>query len=440
MSRVVALLVIAIACSKVVQAQTLVYSPLSTWQKPYSAWETRRVALESASGPKSSPTVLPGVRPRPVELLQEALLRKHPQLLQNDARLAREVILDLYLGKGTKQSRINGRNILNGAMAEALFLEKNPDWKYVSKRNASQHDVYRVVVGRPPMNGQVKYHASGRPEVYARDMVKDYRAHRFLIPDDHVPPVRDYWLQKRKAALARGDVAGAKLAARNAGRVQPLGATSHEIAAATKQAAESVAAERNATYISLAFGIALSLGQISWDYAQGSITPDQAAYRAIKAMSLMGTGIATDSLLFNNTLRGTLRGNLIVGGVVLFVETSWNIYEHGGLAAFRHPEFYEQLAGSVSAVSIGGVAAFYSGVAATMAATELGPLAPIVGSATAVVVGSVVGAVAYVGGRSTTSWLIHSIWPELYQECFRQQIWAARERINQNIRLAQQFP
>jgi hypothetical protein len=322
-------------------------------------------------------------------------------------------------------------------MAEALFLQKNPEWKYVAKPNASQHDVYRFVIGkRPPQNGQVKFHLSGRPETYARDMRKDHRAHRFFIPDDHVQSVRDYWRREHKAAKARGDVAAAKQAARHAGRVQPLGATTQEVVSSTKQASQYAAAEARATYVSLAAGVALSIGQIGWDYAHGTISGDQAAYRTTKALSLIGAGIAADSTLLlvnQGAWRGMLKGNLLVGGVILLVETSWNAYEHGGLAAFRHPEFYEQLGGSISALGLGGAAAFYSGAAATAAASALGPGAPIVGGVTAVVVGTGVGITAYIGGRSATSWLIRSIWPELYQQYEQQQIAAAKEVIARRI-------
>jgi len=121
----------------------------------------------------------------------------------------------------------------------------------------------------------------------------------------------------------------------------------------------------------------------------------------------------------------------------LLVETSWNVYEHGGIAAFRHPEFYEQLGGSVSAIGIGGVAGFYSGVAATAAASELGPFAPLVGAATGFVVGTSVGIVAYIGGRSATGWLIRTISPELYQQYEQQQITAAKDGIALRISSAQ---
>jgi hypothetical protein len=443
MTRAVLAIIAALVAVAPLSAQTVVYSPFSTWQSPFSSWEANRLHLEASAGQRSARPVLPGLRPVTVELLQDAVLRKHPTLLRNDSSMARRVIMGKYFGKGTERSRINGRNFLNGAMAEALFLNEHPEWKYVASPNARQHDVYRPNTGKPPTTGQVKFHIGGSPYEYANDMRKDYRAHRFFIPDDHVQPVRDYWLREYEAAKARGDSSAAKQAARNAGRVKPIGATTQEVVASNKQASQYIAAEARAAYVSLAAGLALSLGQIGWDYAHGTLSSDQAAYRATKSLSLIGTGIAADSTLLivkQGVLRGTLQGNVLVGAAVLLVETSWNVYEHGGTAALRHPEFYEQLGGSVSAIGIGGVAAFYSGVAATAAASELGPAAPVVGGISAVVVGTGAGIVAYIGGRSATSWLVRAFWPELYQQYERQQIVAARELISRQMSEAMEIP
>jgi hypothetical protein len=146
---------------------------------------------------------------------------------------------------------------------------------------------------------------------------------------------------------------------------------------------------------------------------------------------------STLRLPWNAALRGTLKGNLIVGGVVLLVETSWNIYEHNGMVAFRSHDFYEQLAGSVSATGIGGIAFFYSSLAATAAASELGPAAPFVGTVTGLVVATRVSIVAYVGGRSATAWLLRTVSPALYQQYERQQINAATSAIPRRLSCAQ---
>jgi hypothetical protein len=418
-------------------AQSAVYSPYANWHPAISHWESHRVSLDAASKKQAGRPSLPGLRPVSVELLQDALIRKHPKLLRNDQSMARRLISRRYF------AGVNGRNQLHGAMAEALFLKNNPDWAYVSKPNAPQHDVYRRMTGnRPPLNGQIKFHMSGNPGTYARDMLNDYRAHRFLIPNDHVQPVREYWLRKYELANQRGDAVGAKQAARNAGRVQPMGVTKQEIVTNTKLASEHTAAEIRSVYVSLAAGIALSLGQVGWDYAHGTISKDQAAYRATKSLILIGTGVATNSSLVwirNGAMRGTLKGNLIVGAVVFLVDTSWSVVEHGGMAAFQHPGFYEEIGGSVSGLAIGGVAGFYSGVAATAAASELGPAAPVVGGVTGLVVGTGVGIVAYIGGRSAASWLVRSFWPELYQQFQKQQITATKDGISRRLEAAQAY-
>lgn len=439
MSRFAVASVVVFVCCQSVLGQSAVYSPYSSWQSPHSLWDSKRISLEASARQQSGRPVLPGLRPVSVELLQDALLRKRPNL-RNDSAKARQKIVEQYLGKGSKESRIGGRSSLYGDMAEATFLQKNPEWKYVSKPNASQHDVYRTMIGkRPPLNGQVKLHINGKPSAYARDMQKDFRAHRFFIPDDHVQPVRDYWLRKYEAAKRSGDAVSAKQAARNAGRVQPIGATSKQIVTNTNQTVQYSLAESRNVYVSLAAGVALSLGQIGWDFAHGALSTDQAAYRTTKALSLIGTGVIADTtlrMIRDGAFRGTLRGNLLVGGVVLVAETSWSVYENGGLAAFRQPEFYEQLGGSVTAIGIGGVAAFYSGLAATAAASEFGPAAPFIGGGTALLVGTGAGMVAYIGGRSTTSWLIHNFWPELYQQYEREQIVAAKKQISRSIESA----
>lgn len=425
-------------CMTPLCAQTPLYLPLSKWQSHLTSWESTLAVSEASSARVSGQPVLPGLRPQSVELLQDALLRKHPRLLRNDQQLARQLILRRYTGKGGSwQSRNNGRNQLRGAIAEAMFLERNPDWKYVLKPNAPQHDVYRHVLGRrPPLNGQVKFHVSGDPGIYAQDMLADFQAHRFFVPDDHLPPVRALWLQKYEAAKLRGDQAAMKIAARNAGRVQPMGVKSSEIAASTRRAVEYAAGERMALYVTMGSAVAISLGSIGWDYSHGAISQDQAVYRATKAMALIGTGVGANvalSMFRGGALSGTVKGSLLVGAVVLIAETSWNIQELGGFNAFRQPEFFEQLGGSMSATVIGGIAGLEAGVAATLASSELGPLAPVVGTATGIAVGAGVGVVAYIGGRSTAGFLIRSFAPSLYQQYEQQQIGVAKAEIRKRI-------
>ena len=116
------------------------------------------------------------------------------------------------------------------------------------------------------------------------------------------------------------------------------------------------------------------------------------------------------------------------------LDIGFSVYEQGGLrAALNSPGFYEQIGGSVSSLSLGGIAAFYAGATTS----EFGPW---VAAPAAVVSGVVVGTVAYIGGRSTTQWLLRSIWPQFYQQFERQQIAIVSERLAKAIEDAQSLP
>lgn len=107
-------------------------------------------------------------------------------------------------------------------MAEAIFIDRNPEWLYVKKPNAPQHDVYRTILGQSRVYGQIKYHDDLDPSQYARDMIDDNRSKRFFIPDDHVEPTKAYLESKKRM--------------KDYARVRPIGATSAEIRTATTQA------------------------------------------------------------------------------------------------------------------------------------------------------------------------------------------------------------
>jgi predicted YcjX-like family ATPase len=57
--------------------------------------------------------------------------------------------------------------------------------------------------------------------------------------------------------------------------------------------------------------------------------------------------------LLKGSLRGTVRGNLIVGTAIAVTDITWLLYEHGWSQAFYRPEFYEQVFGGLSAVGLG---------------------------------------------------------------------------------------
>jgi hypothetical protein len=403
--------------------QMTTYRPLGSWADPasqaYSRWDgelqgtlARANSVRSQARPQ-----LAGLRPKNVELLEDAFLRKHTNKLRNDPRLARRIISNLY------RKPIAGRNVLNGYMAEATFLESHPEWGYVGKPNAAQNDVYRLVWknGRAvPETGQIKYHGSGNPSQYARDMVKDHRAHRFLIPDDHVEATRVYLKSAGRW--------------RDANRVQPIGATSVQIRSDVTKTAQYVARERYATYSSLGAALALSLGGTIYDWAGGDLSANTATYRTLRSLSRMGVGLGGDVALSKfggGALRGTGRGNAIIGTAIAITETAWLLHEHGWGRAFYQPEFYDQVGGGIGSLALGMVGFAYG----TGLAVETGPWAPIIGTG----VGVLTGTVGYLGGRTIARSMIEILSPEMLRRQERQRFESVKAALDRNIVSLQNF-
>lgn len=439
------LLPIALAVGVVNPAvgQTAVYTPLSSWTDPTlvarSRWESdlqKRLAPARPVRLEDRPR-LAGLRPRSVELLEDALLKKQKARLQNDPRLARRAISDLY------RSPRAGRNVLHGTMAEAIFLDRNPEWGYVRKPNASQHDVYRWVDGRKsPMNGQIKFHIEERPSRYAAEMLDDWRAHRFFIPDDHLESTKAYLKSEAMRLEAAGNRAASTNRWRDYSRLRPIGVTSIEIQAATIEADRFLARERAeihaghkaVTYISLGATLAMSFGSTAYDWASGDLSANVSAYRAMQAGSMLVSAAGADAALkriAQGSLRGTLKGNAIVGMTLLAVETAWSAHEHGWGQALSRPEFYEQFGGGVSSVSLGLAA----GTLATGLAVETGPFAPVIG----VGVGFITGTVGYFGGRATTRAMIEILSPEMLRTEERKRVESVKSALDGGIARLQTF-
>jgi hypothetical protein len=402
---VVLALAVGLQLDGVVQGQTTSYRPFGSWVDPeiesLNRWNLQLQNLSERVTPTRSDSrpQLAGLRPKSVELLADGLLRKHRRLLAGNPAKARKLLLRRYQ---------KNPDPLRGYMAEAIFVDRNPEWGYVASPNATQHDVYRRVPGQgPPRNAQVKYHDSGKPSLYAGDMVKDHRAHEFLIPDDHVEATRAYLRSRAERLNASGDLVGAQRAWRDRGRVRPIGATSSEIRSATTEAARHVIREKYATYTSLGASLVLSLPTL-YGWVRGDLSANIAASRAARSLSLIGMGVGADFLLkriSQGARRGTVRGNIIVGTAITITEAAWLLHEHGWHRAFYRPEFYEQSIGGVSGLAL-AVAGF---TVATGLAVETGPWAPVIGTGVSILTG----AMGYVGGSSATRALIELLAPEM---------------------------
>ena len=387
--------------------QGRVLSPLAGW----SAALQHALAANSRQPGTGSRPVLPGLRSVENELLVDALVRKQPRNLRGSPVRAQNYLREISK-KGLNPRQNKRLFTLYGDMAEALFLHKHTDWNYVKKPNAPQNDVWKPINDRGhKIGGQVKYKfaVEHSAERYFRDMETDYRAKVFIVPDDHVGPLRQHIEDKYQSAKAAGDVTASDRLAAMKQRVTPLGYSSSEVVTKTNQALRASAAEAYATYVSVGAGLALSIGQAGWAYGRGCMTFDQASYTAAKGVALVGAGAITDQVLVRaggEMLRGTLRGNALVGLVILVVDTSWSVAERGGRTAFHDSSFYSQFGGSVSALVVGTAV----GVAVTGMAVETGPAAPFIG----VLAGAVSGTVAYVAGSYATNEFLREFFPSLY--------------------------
>jgi hypothetical protein len=267
-------------------------------------------------------------------------------------------------------------------------------------------------------------------------MLADYRSGRFFIPDDHVQATKAYMKVLAETYSAAGDRSRVTSAWKNYNRIRPLGATAGEIKGQTRLAQRTVVQETRATYTSLGMALALSLAPTVWDWANGDLAGNTALYRTTRALSFIGVGVAADFMLQNisqGALRGTIRGNAIVGAALMITDVTWLLYEHGWGKAFYQPDFYEQVAGGAGGLAFGLAAGGY----AAFLTSELGPLPAAVSG---IVAGTVAGTAGYLGGRSAARVVLEIVWPDLLQQQERQQLDTIRTAIADAIRDAQRWP
>jgi hypothetical protein len=396
----------AIALGLVPLAEGQTYTPLGSWTDPAQHRFARLM------GPDARPQ-LAGLRPKPLELLTDAALRKVPSLRNNRAEARKWILKQVRNGHGPK---------LLGTMAEATVVQRNPEWRFVSKSNATQHDVYCRPPGRQtPQTGQVKFHASGKPALYARDMQTDYRAHRFFVPDDHVEGLKAYLRTQGRW--------------RDLGRVQPYGATSTDVrtdftaavrSAKPRQTGRFAAEETHMTYVSLGATLALAFGPTIHGWATGNLPANVAQYQLARGGGLIGVGLGAEMAIVRVGLAGTARGNALVGTAIAIVQTTYLLSEYGWQRAFTQPVFYGEVVGGVSAVAVGTITFVY----VTAWTSGTGPFAPFIG----VLAGAVTGGMAHYAGNAVTRAVIELVAPEMLRQAEREWFTSARAALDHRIR------
>lgn len=393
---------LAAAISFANSAQARSYVPL----EDHASASGQLVPVKSSDRPN-----LPGARPVELELLEDALRRKMPHAIGASREKAHASIVRNSLRNPVKQSH------MLGMLAEGIFLEKNKAWGYVASPVASQHDLYTWKQGRKsPVTAQVKTHVSGDAFTYANDMRRDHRSDFFIVPDDHVEPLKAYWSGQARREEAAGRTESAREAWRQSARVRPLGTRYDDLSRSLSRAARFAQRERHAGYVSLGAATALAFGPHVMAALRGEPLPETlvpvahggsilAAERATTYMLTRNTGTIYASegadgsaRLTNKVLKGSLKGNLVTGSVLLAVDTAFSIYEHGGRSALQNGGFYANLGGGVSALSLGIPAGVYA--------------LPFTGPYLGLLAGLTVGAMAYVGGEKFTRMLLEAIGPD----------------------------
>lgn len=395
------------------------YLPLGANQvSGFANWDALREAAATPTSNGRRP-VLPGVNGRNLELLQDGIARKWNRKVPNGSLPAARA----------EVAKITPFRLpaIRGYMAEAIFLDKNPEWGYVGKTNATQHDVWAKMPngGRGLQTGQVKFHMSGDAAMYSRDMLKDYRSGSFFVPDDHVDQLKTHLKSEADRLRVAGDNAGADVRYRDMNRVKGLGATSTKVDNDFRQAITESRVVRVAPYVFVGVAATLLAAPTAWDWYKGEIDGSEAAYQLGKGGSTVLSAITADQALKKwngGLLRGTLRGNLITACVLLIVDTSWQAHEYGGVGtASQNPEFIINLGGNMSAAALGFAGGYVGMVCGAKAGGAIGTFfgpqgVPIGGSIGGVggglVVGSAAGFAGYVGGEKGTRAAMETYFPE----------------------------
>ena len=382
---------------------------------------------------------LPGLRLRELELLEDALRRKQPRTIGDSTSKAHDSILRNWLRSPAKRAHAKG------IFAEALYLDRNPQWGYVSSPNASQHDLYTWIAGRKtPFTAQVKTHTSGDPATYARDMVKDYRSNLFLVPDDHVAGLKDYWRNQIKDFESRGLSEDAVQARRQMARVRGLDFTSSELDASYTKVAQRALRERQAGYVSIGAALAMTFGPDLWEWAWTGSLPSQATSRWVRAGATMGSGAAASYALTKiakGSWQGGWKGNAVVGSALVLTDGYFEAQEYGGVGqALTNPNYYCRMSGGVGGTTLAIVVFAPVSEAATLAAIETGPFAPFIGGGVGVLASAGAYMIGSVTSEASARWLVEKISPETLHQTEIKMVAQVHDDLVEKMRAIQTAP
>lgn len=430
------MLITGIAICQVAEANS--YAPIGSSLNTPAWTQNRYLPVKEEARP-----FLPGMRPVELELLEDALRRKMPITIGESREQAHKKIIRNSLRDPVKRSHIKG------IMAEALFLEKNAHWGYVGKPNAPYNDVYTKTSGQKGayiVTAQIKTHLSGDPVTYARDM-KDDPYGRFIISDDHVAPLREHWRNKIQEHETTGRIAEATDARKQFARVRGLGFTAKYLDDSYTRTARYAFREQNAGYVSLGAAGAMAIGPELWDLWNTGSATNQSMLRIAHMVSVIGTervisnaltrhaastrpfdGANTSTFSKLGGLRGSVKGNAIVGLPILVIDTAWSTYEYGGARALQNAGFYTNLGGSVGGLALGMAVGIPVASVLTSATGN-----PMIGGAVGAITAIAAGAAGNIGGRTVTRQILVAVKPDLIYKPEDQMVSDAKKNIENSI-------
>ena len=183
--------------------------------------------------------------------------------------------------------------------------------------------------------------------------------------------------------------------------------------------------------------MALAVGPDLWELWQGGDRSTDSGFRAARAGSILAAErLTTYALGKANTgaLRGSIRGNAIVGGVMLATDAGFAIVENGGFGAFRNANFYSEFGGSVGGLALGlAVGAPVAGAVTQWTAPLIAGWAPVAGFVAGAAAGLGAGAAGYFGGRIAARSILEIADPAFLRDAENVAIQSAREGINASI-------
>jgi hypothetical protein len=359
---------------------------------------------------------------------------------------------DEVLVQALRKSRIQ-RRLLLGSYAEKRYLVKNRDagWLPIADRFAPQRDVWRRVNGRIQY-AQIKVHGIGPSAPTMRDLAGVYldsmrkdsgrgQASLFLVPDDHVGPIKALIDEKSSTALRNGDLKEAQWLAKQKERVNPYGAT-YETLAAEADAGQAgglgrIVSRCAGPVITVLF-LGGSVGYDTYRWSSGELSGSEYVLQLEKTGSVFAVGMATAYLVSKSDWlqANPYRAGGIITAVVFLAEEGWLIYEHGGFGnAFSSPGFYVKTGGNLGAATLGLICCIEGGKLGAAIGTPLGPWGTFTGGVGGAIIGGAVGGMAgYLGGAALTDWTLQTLAPKFYYGMKLEEIAAAENQFNKELK------